>query len=120
MTELGRVETGEVDSGVERALNTGVGFLRCEEANASHVDVTKRFCVSLSSCERGVRRGRDRGKEREGMRKRGEERGREWGREQGREGRRMVREKEWGTERGNRKEDRFISGLTQRKTYSLK
>lgn len=76
MTELGRVETGEVDSGVERALNTGVGFLRCEEANASHVDVTKRFCVSLSSCERGVRRGR-RPQEREGgnEKERGERRG---------------------------------------------
>lgn len=98
MTELGRVETGEVDSGVERALNIGVGFLRCEEAKASHVDVTKRFCVSLSSCEREGEG--DRGKEREGMRRRGgRERGREWRREQGREGRRIVREKEWETER---------------------
>ena len=69
MTELGRVETGEVDSGVERALNIGVGFLRCEEAKASHVDVTKRFCVSLSSCEREGEG--DHGKEREGMRRRG-------------------------------------------------
>ena len=59
MTELGRVEAGEVDIGVDWELNKGVGFLRCEEAKASHVDVTKRFCVSLSSCWRGGRRGRD-------------------------------------------------------------
>lgn len=110
MTELGRVETGEVDSGVERALNIGVGFLRCEEAKASHVDVTKRFCVSLSSCEREGEG--DRGKEREGMRKRG---GRERGEREGkREGKRMEertgeRRKE-NSERermGNRKEDRL-------------
>ena len=101
MTELGRVETGEVDSGVERALNIGVGFLRCEEAKASHVDVTKRFCVSLSSCEREGEG--EHGKEREGMRRRG-----------GREGKRMEertgeRRKE-NSERermGNRKEDRL-------------
>lgn len=61
MTELGRVEAGEVDIGVDWELNKGVGFLRCEEAKASHVDVTKRFCVSLSSCWREG--GRSKGKE---------------------------------------------------------
>ena len=90
MTELGRVETGEVDSGVERALNTGVGFLRCEEANASHVDVTKRFCVSLSSCERGVRRGR-RPQEREGGNEK--ERGRKENGERERMGNREGKQK---------------------------